>query len=263
MRNIFDDIFKNEPIDPVEAARRHVRPHLRRRFYREATVVEKDGAYGLTLDARPVRTPARHALFAPTRALAEALADEWRAQADIVDPAHMPLTRLANSIVDGVAQAAPAVRTEIEKYLGTDLVFYRAASPDGLVARQAAAWDPLLAWARQALGAQFEVADSLVFVTQPEAAMAAAAAALPDDTTDVRNVWRLGALHSVTTLTGSALIAIALYRGHIGVTDAWAAAHVDEDWNMDFWGRDEIAMERRAFRFAEMAAAGAVMALLP
>ena len=256
MRDLFEEIFANQPLDPTEAARRGMRPHLRRRFYARAEVAEGEDGFAVLLDGRPVKTPARRTLAAPTRALAEALAAEWEAQRDVVDPAKMPLTRLANSIIDGVADAPAAVAAEAEKYLASDLVCYRAEGPDGLVARQAGAWDPVIAWAREALGARFVVGEGMVFVVQPEAALAAARAALP------RDPWRLGAFHVVTTLTGSALIALAVLNGRLGVEDAWRAAHIDEDWNMDFWGRDELALERRAARYAEMRAACLVLRTL-
>lgn len=256
MRDLFEEIFANQPLDPTEAARRGMRPHLRRRFYARAEVAEGEDGFAVLLDGRPVKTPARRTLAAPTRALAEALAAEWEAQRDVVDPAKMPLTRLANSIIDGVADTPAAVAAEAEKYLASDLVCYRAEGPDGLVARQAGAWDPVIAWAREALGARFVVGEGMVFVVQPEAALAAARAALP------RDPWRLGAFHVVTTLTGSALIALAVLNGRLGVEDAWRAAHIDEDWNMDFWGRDELALERRAARYAEMGAACLVLRTL-
>jgi chaperone required for assembly of F1-ATPase len=253
MRDLFEEIFAKQPLDPTEAARRGMRPHLRPRFYTRAEVAEGEGGFAVLLDGRPVKTPARRTLAAPTRALAEALAAEWEAQRDVVDPAKMPLTRLANSIIDGVADVPAAVAVEAEKYLASDLVCYRAEGPDGLVARQAGAWEPVVAWAREALGARFVVAAGMVFVAQPEAALAAARAALP------RDPWRLGAFHAVTTLTGSVLIALALLNGRLGVDEAWRAAHVDEDWNMDFWGRDELALARRAARYAEMQAACLVL----
>ena len=256
MRDLFEEIFANQPLDPTEAARRGMRPHLRRRFYARAEVAEGEDGFAVLLDGRPVKTPARRTLAAPTRALAEALAAEWEAQRDVVDPAKMPLTRLANSIIDGVADTPAAVAAEAEKYLASDLVCYRAEGPDGLVARQAGAWDPVIAWAREAMGARFVVAAGMVFVAQPDAALAAARAALP------RDPWRLGAFHAVTTLTGSALIALAVLNGRLGVEDAWRAAHIDEDWNMDFWGRDELALERRAARYAEMGAACLVLRTL-
>ena len=253
MRDLFEDIFKNAPLDPEQAARRAVRPHLRRRFYQRAEVEDADGEFRIVLDGRPVKTPARRTLAAPTRALAQALAAEWEAQRDVIDPAKMPLTRLANTIIDGVTDAPSAVAAEVNRYLACDLVFYRAPGPAGLVAWQAEAWDPVLAWVRETLGARFVLAQGIAFVAQAPHALAAASAAIPTDP------WRLGAMHAITTLTGSALIAIALSRGALSVDAAWAAAHVDEDWNMKFWGRDALALERRAARFAEMQAAAIVL----
>jgi len=253
MRDLFEDIFKNAPLDPVQAARRAVRPHLRRRFYQRAEVEDADGEFRIVLDGRPVKTPARRTLAAPTRALAQALAAEWDAQRDVIDPAKMPLTRLANTIIDGVTDTPSAVADEVKRYLACDLVFYRAPGPAGLVAWQAEAWDPVLAWVRETLGARFVLAEGIAFVAQPAQSLAAASSAIPTDP------WRLGAMHAVTTLTGSALIAIALARGALSVDAAWAAAHVDEDWNMKFWGRDALALERRAARFSEMQAAATVL----
>ena len=253
MRDLFEDIFANEPLGPMEVARRAARPQLRRRFYERVAVEDSNGEFRVVLDGRPINTPARRPLAAPTVALAQALAAEWGAQRDVIDPARMPLTRLANTIIDGVSEMSAAVAAEVKRYLACDLVFYRAPGPAGLVARQAAAWDPVLAWTREALGARFLLAEGIVFVAQPEQALAAAGAAIP------HAPWPLGALHSVTTLTGSALIALALARGALSLDDAWAAAHVDEDWNMDIWGRDELALERRASRFAEMQAAATVL----
>jgi chaperone required for assembly of F1-ATPase len=256
MRDIFDDIFKNQPLDPTEAVRRNMRPQLRKRFYQAASVAPQDGGYAVLLDGRSVKTPARGILAAPTKALAQAIADEWEAQREVVDPAAMPLTRLANSIIDGVADKPDAVKAEVAKFLGSDLVCYRAGSPDGLVERQAQHWDPLIAFARDALGARFVLGEGVTFVTQPEQALNAAARAIPDEP------WRLGAVSAITALTGSALIALAMARGALSTEDAWAAAHVDEDWNMHQWGRDEQAFERRAARAAEMQAAAKVLALL-
>jgi chaperone required for assembly of F1-ATPase len=262
MRDIFEEIFvqgpiDQGPIDPSEAVRRSTRPHLRRRFYRNAQVDEDDGGFAIRLDGRAVRTPARRLLQAPTRALAQALGAEWNAQEELIDPLNMPLTRLANAIIDGVVDAPAAVAAEIERYLGSDLVLYRAGNPQGLVARQAQVWDPLVDWAGETLGARFVLAQGITFVAQPAAALAAAGAAIP------RDPWRLGALNAITTLTGSAVIALAVLAGRIAAAEAWAAAHVDEDWNMDSWGRDALALERRAFHFCEMKAAALVFELHP
>jgi len=235
---------------------------LRRPFYQEVSVAEGDGACGVRLDGRPVKTPARRVLAAPTRALAEALAVEWRAQGDIIEPGPMPLTRLANSIIDGVADAPEPVAREVGDYLACDLLLYRAASPRDLVERQAQAWDPVIDWTRAALGATFVTGTGLRFVAQSADALAAARAAIPRDASNANDLWRLGAVHAITTLTGSALLALALLHGRLTIEEAWTAAHVDEDWNMEQWGRDELALARRSARFAEMQAAGRVMDLL-
>jgi chaperone required for assembly of F1-ATPase len=154
------------------------------------------------------------------------------------------------------------VRAEIERYLGSDLLFYRAAGPEQLLARQAARWDPVLEWANARFGARFVLAAGVMHVAQPAAAVKAVAAAIPRVDGSINDLWRLGALNVVTTLTGSALLALALDAGTIDTEAAWAAAHVDEDWNMAFWGRDALALERRAVHFAEMAAAAAVLSSL-
>jgi len=254
MRDILEDIAGSDPLDPTESARRNMRPQLRKRFYQRAHVGDA-APFAVLLDNRPVRTPAGNALALPSRALGEAVAAEWDAQQERIDPAVMPLTRLVNAIIDGVATAPAPVADEVAKYLGSDLLCYRADTPAGLVARQAQHWDPILDWAREALGARFVLAEGVMFAAQPDHAIAAASAAIPSDP------WRLGAVNVITTLTGSALIALALAQGRLSVDDAWAAAHVDEDWNMSQWGRDELALDRRATRFAEMQAAGTVLRL--
>jgi chaperone required for assembly of F1-ATPase len=254
MRDILEDIFGDEPLDPRQVARASLRPKTRERFYKSASAGEA-APFEVLLDGRPVKTPAKNALAAPTQSLAQAIAAEWHAQSERIDPATMPLTRIANSIIDGVAPAPEPVADDLAKYLGSDLLCYRADTPDGLVRWQIEHWDPILDWARTALGARFVLSEGIVFVTQPDNAIAAARAAIPSDP------WRLGAAHVVTTLTGSALIALALVAGRIDVDAAWAASNVDEDWNMHLWGRDEMALAARAVRFADLQAAGTVLAL--
>jgi chaperone required for assembly of F1-ATPase len=253
MRDLFEAI---KPNDPMTAARRGARPALPRRFYEHARAATTADGITVCLDDKPIHTPARRLLAAPALELAEAIAAEWQAQRELIDPATMPLTRLANAIIDGVADAPGPVAADIEKYLGSDLLFYRADGPQQLRERQAQHWDPVLAWARDTLGAEFQLAEGVIHVTQPAAALKAAAAVIPADP------WRLGAAHVVTTLAGSALIALALLRGMLSADAAWQAAHVDEDWNMEQWGRDEMALERRAFRLAEFKAAAMVLGSL-
>jgi chaperone required for assembly of F1-ATPase len=249
MRDLLEDLFHTDPIDPIEAARRGLRPTLRKRFYEQADVAQGDDDFSVLLDGRAVKTPGRRPLAAPTRALAEAIAQEWQAQIDVIDPANMPVTRLANTIIDGVAAAPREVAAEIARYLASDLLVYRAQAPEGLVERQVKHWDPVLAWARDTLGARFVLAEGVTFVKQPAKTLEAVAGAVPSDP------WRLGAVHVITTLTGSALIALALAGNVLSLEAAWAAAHVDEDWNMDRWGRDDLALDRRAVHFKEMQAA--------
>jgi chaperone required for assembly of F1-ATPase len=256
MREIFDEIYKNQPLDPMEAARRNTRPNLRKRFYKQAGVGEAvEGGYPVLLDGRPVRTPARRLLAAPGPALAQALAAEWAAQTDVIDPGRMPLTRLANAIIDAVGERQQAVADEVAKYLGSDLLVYRAGTPAGLIAKQAQAWDPVLDWARDELGARFVQVEGVTYAAQPEHALTAARAGIPQDT------WRLGAVSSITSLTGSALLALALAHGALDGDAAWHAAHVDEDWQMGQWGRDELALQRRAHRRADFDAAVTVLRL--
>jgi len=256
MRDIFTEIFENQPLDPREAARRGARPQLRKRFYAQAHVGEAgEGGFPLLVDGKPVKTPARRALAAPTRQFAEKIAEEWNAQVEMIDPARMPLTRLANAVIDAVSEASAPVADEVAKYLGSDLLCYRADRPEGLVERQTRAWDPILGWARGTLGARFALAQGVMHVAQPAEAIAAMRAAIPADP------WQLGAVSAIATLTGSALLALALSAGAIEPEAAWAAAHVDEDWQMAQWGRDEDALERRAYRRAEFDAAAIVLRL--
>ena len=261
MRDIFTEIFENQPGDPMAAARRGMRPALRKRFYQSADVADGEGGFAVRLDGKPVRTPLRRLLAAPTRALAEAIAAEWNAQGQEIDPARMPLTRLANAVIDAVADAPDAVAADIENYLGSDLVCYRAETPEGLIAAQACAFEPVLAWAHEALGARFVTVKGVMHVPQPPETVAAARAAIPIEASDMKEIWRLGALSSITTLTGSGLLALALAAGALAAEAVWAAAHVDEDWQMSQWGRDEIALARRDFRFAEFEAAATVLEL--
>jgi chaperone required for assembly of F1-ATPase len=255
MRDIFEEIFEKQVLDPQESAQRNMKPQLRARFYKEASVGEADGGFLVLLDGRSVRTPARRPLAAPKRELAEAIAVEWRAQQERVDPATMPLTRLSNSIIDGVAAQPEPVRAEVEKYLGTDLLFYRADGPEGLLTAQTEHWDPLMAWARDEHGARFVMAQGVTYAMQPQEAIAAMAKVIPSDP------WPLGAVNVVTTLTGSALIALALAARRITPDEAWAIAHVDEDWNMKTWGRDEAALQSRNYRRLELDAASDVLRL--
>lgn len=253
MRELFDEAAGQPPPDPRESARASARAPLRKRFYKEVGVTEVEGGFGITLDGKPIRTPSGRQVVIPARALADAVAAEWAAQGEAIDPVTMPLTRIANSVVEGVVDRVALVTEDLAKYFETDLLFYRAGHPEGLVAREAAHWDPVLFWAAEALGAHFILSEGIMHVKQPDEALRAARAALPGDP------WSVAALHIVTTLTGSALLALALAHGMRDAGQVWAAAHVDEDWNADQWGVDEEAAARRATRLRDFEAAVAVL----
>jgi chaperone required for assembly of F1-ATPase len=249
MRELFDEVAGKSGLDPEEAVRRTTRGPRRKRFYTDTGVVDSSDGFAITLDDKPIRTPSGRPLTAPTREIADGIAAEWNAQAEFIDPLTMPLTRLANSVVDAVVDRVEAVAEDIAKYLASDLLFYRAGHPEALVAREAANWDPVLFWAADALGAHFILAEGIVHVRQPDSAITAARGALPADP------WSVAALHVVTTLTGSALLALALLHGVLDQDQVWAAAHVDEDWNIEQWGVDEEVAARRAARLVDFTAA--------
>ncbi len=248
-----------QPGDATLSARLAMKTQLPKRFYAEATVEERDGGYHLLLDGRPARTPGRNPLALPTRAAGEALAEEWRAQVGTIDPGRMPLTRITNSAIDGVAGQMEAVIEEIVKYAASDLVCYRAGDPERLVAAQDAAWAPVLAFARENWGARFLLSEGIVFVEQPPEAIEAIRNRVARETSP----FRVAALHVMTTLTGSALIALAAADGGLGGAESWAAAHVDEIVQESIWGEDAEATRRRALREADYQAALRLFALTP
>ncbi len=256
MRELFEEAVGQSPLDPNKSARQSLRAVQRKRFYTSVGVTETPNGYVVELDGRTIKTPAKRLLAAPARPIADRIAAEWDAQKEVIDPSSMPATRLANSIVDGVADRPDDVADDIAKYLGSDALFYRAEHPDTLVARQAQHWDPVVFWAAESLGAHFILAQGLMHVRQPNEAVAAARLALPTD------AWRLGALHTVTTLTGSALLALALLHRRLDSGAVWAAAHVDEDWNAETWGADDEVVIRRAARQADFDAAAAMLGAL-
>lgn len=227
-----------------------------KRFFTQASVEQAGDAFVLSLDGRRARTPGKAPLAFPTRALGEAVAAEWNAQGVTVDPRSMPLTKLANSAIDGVAADPAAVAADLVRYAGSDLVVYRAGEPDRLVAVQSGAWDPVLVWARERLGARFALREGLMYLEQPPEAVAAVAASIAGE-----NPFRLAALHVMTTLTGSVLLALMHAAGDLDVDAAWHAAHVDEHYQESRWGEDAEAAQRRAARRAEFDAASRFHAL--
>lgn len=249
-RDLFEKLAAADiKADPVERARASMKRVLPKRFYSEVGTEPCEGGYRLLIDDKPVRTPARHPVVVAGLRVAAALEAEWADQGDYIDPAKMPLTRLVNSAIDGVATETEAVKDEIARFAMNDLLFYRAEGPERLVTRQKKQWDPVLSWVSERLGIALRTTAGIVHVAQDERLAEAVRTALPD------GALALAAMHTLTTITGSALLALAVRAGRIGPEDAWTAAHIDEDWNAELWGMDAEAAEHRAFRRSDFDAA--------
>jgi chaperone required for assembly of F1-ATPase len=255
-RPSLDGLSEGGPKNPMRAAQANMRPKPVRRFFKAVELGEADGRHALMLDGRRARTPGRNSLAAHSRALMLEVAAEWARQSEIIDPTEMPLTRLLNSAIDGVAHTMAETRADILGYAGSDLVCYRAEEPETLAARQAQAFDPVLRWAAESLGARFNVTSAVMHVPQPQEALTAIRAALDAYTDPVA----LAALSVMTTLTGSALLALAVARGILSPEAAWRAAHVDEDFQAEKWGADAEAVARRQARWRDFEAAGLAIA---
>ena len=225
-----------------------------RRFYKSAGVGEGNL---VMLDSRPVKTPGRAPLAPPSARLAEAIADEWNAQGEKIDPWAMPLTGLANAAIDRVAPAKEAFARGLAVYGESDLLCYRAEGPAQLVARQAELWDPLLAWARDRYDVSFEVTAGVIHRPQPPETVARLAAAVHG-----YDAWRLAALQPLVTIAGSLVIALALAESAIDLDRAWDAGTLDEQWQIEQWGEDAEAMKALAGRRADFAAAARFLSLL-
>ncbi|MDE2579365.1 MAG: ATPase [Hyphomicrobiales bacterium] len=245
--------------DPLRAVQKDGRAALPKRFYKSVAVAGRDGAFAILLDDKPVRTPAGNAFALPTERAADLVSAEWRAQGEHIDPAAMPVTRLVNSGLDGVARDPQAVAADIVKYSASDLVCYRAGEPASLVDAQNTAWNPAIVFARERYGARFALGEGVMFVTQDDEAIHAIARAVAQV---APTPLKLAALHSMTTLTGSALLALMVAGGALDAEGAWTAAHVDEDHQMRLWGSDAEALARRSARFRDMQAAAALFAAL-
>lgn len=214
-----------------------------KRFWKTVTVEPTDAGLGIALDGRPVRTPGRVPLTLPTPALAQAVAGEWSAVEDRLDPRAMPLTGLANAAIDRIAPDPAAFAAGLAAYGESDLLCYRAEDPEPLVARQQAAWDPVLAWARQRYDVTFAITAGVMHVVQSPATMARLAEA-----TTVRDAFALAGLSPIVTITGSLVLALALAERAFDAETVWNAAHVDEDWQVERWGEDPLATEARLIR---------------
>ena len=225
-----------------------------KRFWKQVTV---DDERVVRLDDRPVRTPGRVPLALPTSALAAVVADEWRAVGDTLDPRAMPLTGLANAAIDRVAPDPATFAAGLARYGESDLLCYRADVPEPLVARQRAAWDPLLAWASARYDVHFEVTAGVIHRAQPPATLARLAEAVA-----ARAAWRLAGLSPVVTVTGSLIAALALDEGAADAETVWAAGEIDEAWQREMWGDDPLAIDARAGRRREFDAGVRFLAAL-
>lgn len=222
-----------------------------RRFWTAAEAVPVEGGAEVRLDGRPVRTPAKAPLVLPTPALAEAVRAEWSAQGEVIDPGAMPMTRMANSAVDKVTAHRGAVVETIAAYGESDLICYRAEGPPDLVARQAAQWDPLVAWAAEALDAPLSIGTGIMFIPQPDASVAALRARVA-----ALDPWALVGFHDLVALPGSLVIGFAAISPGWDRADLWARSRLDELWQAEQWGFDEEAAEaarRRGEAFADAA----------
>jgi len=257
MRDILNDLDhgRQPDPDPMRRAQKNMRQPLLKRFYTAVDVAAEGEGFKILLDGRPVRTPAGTELILPTHAAARLVADEYNAQKEHIDPMTMPVTRLVNTAIDGVASEIQAVTEDILRYATSDLLYYRAEAPERLIKRQAEAWDPVLDWAETTFSVRFILAEGVMHVEQPRSTIAVIGAHLLPR----RDPLRLTALHLMTSLTGSAILALAVEAGAIDPETAWQAAHVDEDWNISQWGEDAEATARRNARKRDMMGAVALL----
>lgn len=207
-----------------------------KRFYKQATAFPEEGGVAVLLDGRPVRTPARAALRVPTEELAEAIAREWNAQGEKIEPHLMPLTGLANAAIDRVAPDPAAFGRTLAEYGESDLLCYRAEGPQSLVERQGRVWDPLLGWARTRFGIEIETTAGVMHRRQPSHTVEQLGRAVA-----ARGPFQLAGLAPLVTIAGSLIIALALAEGAIGLEAAWDAAMLDEAWQAEQWGADPLA----------------------
>lgn len=227
-----------------------------KRFWRDVAVVG-EGPFGLALDGRAVKTPAKALFLVPSRGLAQAVAAEWDAQGDVIVPLSMPLTGLCNAAIDLVSGNAEAFADALSRFGEGELLAYRADGPATLLARQAAIWDPLLAWAQRQHGLDFRLVTGVLYQPQPAETLAMTVDKFRDF-----DEFRLVALNAIVTITGSVVIGLAMVDAAIDAAAAWEAGHLDELWQAEKWGRDPLAEAGHAQRQADLAAAERLLRLL-
>ncbi len=228
-----------------------------KRFWKEVAAVPAAGGHDIHLDGKPVRTPGRVPLTLPSPALAEAVAGEWRNAGETIDPRAMPLTGLANAAIDRIAPDPAAFAAGLAKYGESDLLCYRADHPLELLLRQQAAWDPLLDWARTRYGIDPFTTTGVMHRPQSADTIARLGEAVA-----ARSPFELAALSPLVTITGSLIAALALLEGFAAPDDIWSAANLDEDWQAEHWGEDDLARQARATRRADFDAGARFLSLL-
>jgi chaperone required for assembly of F1-ATPase len=258
----FADLFSVEDEErrahPMRAAQASMRKPVAKRFYTLATMADEGTGFRLLLDGRGALTPKRAPLCLPTQASAALVVAEWNSQIDVINPSVMHATRIANAAIDHVALAMVEVRDDAARYAASDMICYRASEPDRLVARQNHLWGPIADWFEGRIGAPLVFTSSISFVAQSAELLAAYRVALDA----IRNPVALAAFHVMVTLSGSAIIALAVAEGQIGPAEAFAASELDSDFEVEAWGTDDDATQRRANREAEfLAAAGLYLAV--
>jgi chaperone required for assembly of F1-ATPase len=246
--------FYSDP-NPMKRAQKQMLTPLVKRFYKDVSVQGQGGQFGVLLDGKPVKTPARKSLAFPTEAAAQLVAKEFSDQATEINPTHMPFTRLANTAIDGVANEIDAVQEDIKRFCGNDLICYRADAPDKLVLRQSDVWDKYLNWIRDQHGVRLKMTEGIMHVEQPAEAIETFGKILRR----YSDAFSLSCMHAMTTLLGSAVMALAVADKKFDVLQVWNDAHLDEDWTIENWGTDDEAMQRRANRWIEMKSASAFL----
>ena len=227
-----------------------------KRFYKYATVTG-DGPFGVALDGRPLRTPARVPLAVPTRSLAEAIAGEWQAQGEKIDPRSLPLSGFANAAIDRVAADHAGFAKRLATYAESELIAYRADGPASLLAAQATAWDPWVEWLARRYDVGLTITTGIMHVAQPPATLTRLHTAFAAFTP-----FQLAPLDPIVTITGSAVLALAVAEGEIEAQAAYDIAHVDALWQEQQWGRDPLAEKAEAERRADLDAAIRCLQLL-
>lgn len=227
-----------------------------KRFWTTTTAEACENGFTVRLDNKPVKTPGKQLLVVPTLAMAQAIAVEWDAQHDVIKPDTMPITRFANSAMEKVTPQFAEVAAYLSAYGGTDLLCYRAEGPEPLIARQALAWDPLLEWAAAALDAPLVATAGVMFIQQPAQSLENLHAALTRMTP-----FQLSGFHDLVAITGSLVLALAITKGRLTATEAFALSRIDEHWQAELWGRDEEATELEQSKEAALVEAHRFFAL--